>query len=109
MITAPRPGALAVRSHLDRPGRRRWSVVAHRDEAASARPSGAEAFAERCLDVARGLKMRQRVVTDDDDVNARRPERQSAEVGDDTAERKLARGGFAPGSIDGSGREIGAC
>ena len=29
MIAAPRPGALAVRSHLNRPGRRRWSVVAH--------------------------------------------------------------------------------
>src|SRR5687768_565103 len=68
MITAPRPDALAVRSHLNRPGRRRWSIVAHRDEAATARASATEAFAERCLDVARGLEVWQRVVTDDHNV-----------------------------------------
>src|SRR5512139_69227 len=73
------------------------------------RASAAEAFVERCLDVAWGLKMRQRVVTDDYDVNACRPQRQSAEVGNDTAERKVTRGSFTLGSIDGSVREIGTC
>jgi hypothetical protein len=53
--------------------------------------------------------MRQRVVTDDDDVNAYRPQRQSAEVGDDTPERKATRTSFTPGSIGGSVREIGTC
>jgi hypothetical protein len=53
--------------------------------------------------------MWQRVVTDDDDVNACRPERQSAEVGNDTAERKATRGSFTPGSLDGGVREIGTC
>ena len=53
--------------------------------------------------------MRQRVVADDDDVDACRPERQSAEVGNDTAERKTTRGSLALGPIDGRMREIGAC
>ena len=53
--------------------------------------------------------MWQRVVTDDDDVNACRPQRQSADVGNDTAERKVTRGSFTLGSIDGSVRKIGPC
>src|SRR3989442_11929387 len=109
MIAAPRPGAFAVRPHLNRPGRQRWSVIAHRDEAATFRPSAAEAFTERCLDVGWGLKMRQRVARDDYDVNACHPQRQSAAVGNDTAERKVTRGSFTLGSIDGSVREIGTC
>jgi hypothetical protein len=41
--------------------------------------------------------------------NACRRERQSAEVGNDTAERKATRGSFTLGSIDGGVREIGPC
>ena len=53
--------------------------------------------------------MRQRVVADDYDVNACRQQRQSAEVGNDTAERKVTRGSFTLGSIDASVRKIGPC
>ena len=52
--------------------------------------------------------MRQRVVTDGNDVNSGRPQRQSAEVGNDRAEWKATRGSFTLGSIDGGVREIGS-
>jgi hypothetical protein len=77
-----------------------------RDEAAPARANAPEAFAERGLDVAGGLEMRQRVVTDDHDVNGCRPHRQSAEVGDDTAQRKASLGGLTLGPLHGGVGEI---
>jgi len=45
--------------------------------------------------------MREGVVTDDYHINACRTDRQSAEVGDETGERKMTRGCFALGAIHG--------
>src|SRR5262249_18785677 len=89
MIATSRPDSLAVWPHLDGPGRRRRSIVAHRHEAAAARPGAAEAFAERGLDLAWCLQVWKGVVTDNHNVNAGRPDRQGAEVRDDRRERKM--------------------
>src|SRR5262249_15433873 len=109
LVAAPCPRSSPVRMHFDGSGRRWQRIVTRRDEAAAARPGAAEALAQRGRDLARRLQMRESVVADDDDVDARGPDRQRAEVGDDTAERKVTRGRLAPGPDDGGVREIGAC
>src|SRR5713101_4990898 len=108
MVPATRPVTIAIRTLLNRSERRRCPTVAHRYQASAARPHATETFRQRSSDVFHRIQVRQRIVTDEYHIEARRPHWQRPEVGDQTDEREATHRRLSSGAGYGPDGDIRA-